>query len=152
MPGKYDTAVETVKKIIKTDKQHDAIYQSVCEMLRKDFSHYTWVGVYVVEGDNLILKAWNGDHATEHTKIKIGEGICGLAADTGKTVVVPDVSKDFRYIMCFAATKSEIVVPIKHGGKVHGEIDIDSDELDAFDTKDEALLEEIAELLGNLYK
>lgn len=144
--------VSETKGLVKDVKDHIKVYQQVCEMLKKDFSHYAWVGIYIVEGDYLALKAWVGDHATEHTRIKVGEGICGLAADTGKTVVVPDVTKDFRYIMCFAATRSEIVVPIKKGKKVYGEIDIDSEELDAFDKKDEGFLEQVAEALAGLYK
>lgn len=144
--------ISETKRLVKEVKDNDRVYQLVCKMLRESFSHYSWVGVYIVEGDYLALKAWVGDHATEHTRIKVGEGICGLAADTGKTVVVPDVSKDFRYIMCFATTRSEIVVPIKKGKKVYGEIDIDSEELDAFDSKDESFLEQVAEALSALYK
>jgi GAF domain-containing protein len=148
---KHKAVIKEVERIVSEGKEHDPIYQEICELLRKGFNHYTWVGIYIVEGDHLILKAWVGDHETEHTKIKVGEGICGLAADTGKTVVVPDVSKDFRYIMCFAATKSEIVVPIKKGNTVYGEIDIDSDELDAFDKDDELLLEEVANVISKIY-
>lgn len=149
---KITTILAETKKLVKDPKDLVAVYKKVCQMLRDGFSHYSWVGIYMVDGDFLSLNAWVGDHATEHTRIKVGEGICGLAADTGKTVVVPDVTKDFRYIMCFAATKSEIVVPIKKGKKVLGEIDIDSDELDAFDSKDEEFLEQVAELLANLGK
>jgi len=144
--------VSETKRLIKDVKDHNKVHQQVCELLRNGFPHYAWVGIYIVEGDYLSLKAWVGDHATEHTRIKVGEGICGLAADTGKTVVVPDVAKDFRYIMCFAATRSEIVVPIKKGKTVYGEIDIDSEELDAFDKKDETFLEQVAEALAGLYK
>ena len=144
--------VEETKRLVKDTKDHNLIYQEVCELLRNNFKHYSWVGIYIVEGDILSLKAWVGEQATEHTRIKVGEGICGLAAETGKTVVVPDVTKDFRYIMCFACTKSEIVVPIKKGKTVYGEIDIDSDEVDSFDTKDENFLEQIAEILSGLYK
>jgi len=148
---KHESTVADVKKILSAEKDHAVIYQKLCELLRAGYSHYSWVGIYVVEGDHLILKAWVGDAETEHTTIKVGEGICGLAADTGKTVVVPDVNKDFRYIMCFAATKSEIVVPIKAGDKVYGEIDIDSDILDAFNSEDEVLLEEIADIISKIY-
>jgi L-methionine (R)-S-oxide reductase len=98
----------------------------------------------------LVLRAWDGPEATEHVRIKIGEGICGLAAKEQFTVVVPDVSKDSRYIACFPNTKSEIVVPIFNNGKVIGEIDIDSDLIDPFDKKDEHFLESIANFLGSL--
>lgn len=152
MSEKAEETIRAIKDYMAKETDHDKIYQEVCDLLRKNFQHYNWTGIYIVEGDNLILKAWQGDAATEHTKIKIGEGICGLAAETGKTVVVPDVTKDFKYIMCFAATMSEIVVPIKAGDEVFGEIDIDSEEIDAFHKDDEQILEEIADILAALYK
>ena len=108
------------------------------------FPQYTWVGVYRVEGEMLVLQAWAGPAATQHTRIPIGGGICGLAARTGTTVNVADVHKDPRYLECFVSTNSEIVVPIPRNGTVVGEIDVDSDELEAFTVRDAALLEALA--------
>ncbi len=116
--------------------------------LNDNIKIYNWVGIYMVEQDNLVLEAWKGPEATEHVKIKIGDGICGLAAKEEFTVVVPDVSKDPRYISCFANTKSEIVVPIFKQGKVIGEIDIDSDFINPFDESDKEFLEHIANFIG----
>jgi len=124
--------------------------QYTVNFLRNRVDKYNWVGIYMVEDDDLVLRAWDGPEATEHVRIKIGEGICGLAAKEQFTVVVPDVSKDSRYIACFPNTKSEIVVPIFNNGKVIGEIDIDSDLIDPFDKKDEHFLESIANFLGSL--
>jgi len=124
--------------------------QYTVNFLRNRVDKYNWVGIYMVEGDDLVLRAWDGPEATEHVRIKIGEGICGLAAKEQFTVVVPDVSKDSRYIACFPNTKSEIVVPIFNNGKIIGEIDIDSDLIDPFDKKDEHFLESIANFLGSL--
>jgi GAF domain-containing protein len=124
--------------------------QYTVNFLRNKVDKYNWVGIYMVEDDDLVLRAWDGPEATEHVRIKIGEGICGLAAKEQFTVVVPDVSKDSRYIACFPNTKSEIVVPIFNNGKVIGEIDIDSDLIDPFDKKDEHFLESIANFLGSL--
>lgn len=120
-------------------------HELVCHQLYETFEHFSWVGIYVVEGDELILSAWSGPEETEHTKIAVGEGICGLAAKTGVTEVVPDVSERPEFIACFPSTRSEIVVPIHApDGKVLGEIDIDSDWLDAFDEQDRAFLEALA--------
>jgi len=124
--------------------------QYTVNFLKNKVDKYNWVGIYMVEDDDLVLRAWDGPEATEHVRIKIGEGICGLAAKEQFTVVVPDVSKDSRYIACFPNTKSEIVVPIFNKGKVIGEIDIDSDLIDPFDKKDEHFLESIANFLGSL--
>ncbi len=127
-------------------------FHSFVETLRRSFDWYNWVGIYLVKGDKLVLEAYAGDAETEHVTIPIGQGICGFAAKAGETVVVPDVSRDPRYLMCFASTRSEIVVPIRGKNGVVGEIDIDSDKLAAFSKSDEKFLEvaarELASYLG----
>lgn len=125
--------------------------QKTVSFLRGNIAHYTWVGVYMLEGDELVLKAWDGPEATQHTRIPIGKGICGLAAREKRTVIVGNVTADPRYLACFPYTKSEIVVPILKGTKVLGEIDIDSDTLNAFAEKDREFLERVAALLGERY-
>jgi len=95
-------------------------------------------------GKDLVLDAWSGAAATEHTRIPIGKGVCGFAAKAGKTEIVSDVSRDPRYLQCFLSTKSEIVVPISNQGTVVGEIDIDSEHLDAFSSLDREFLEAVA--------
>ena len=77
--------------------------------------------------------------------------MCGAAAASGKTEVVADVSKDPRYLACFTSTKSEIVVPIRAGTRVIGEIDIDGRELGAFGPEDQQFLEAVAALLATLW-
>ncbi|MBI2901875.1 MAG: GAF domain-containing protein [Planctomycetes bacterium] len=123
--------------------------QEFCSYLRKTFPHYAWVGIYMIEGgDTLVLKAWDGPEATEHVRIPVGEGICGLAAREERSVVVDDVNKDPRYLQCFLRTRSEIVVPIFAGKKVVGEIDIDGDKPAAYNETDRLFLEWCAARLG----
>jgi GAF domain-containing protein len=143
----YDVAEEAVKQILlKSDVSQ--VLQNVVEYLYKRFDAYSWVGIYLVEGEYLVLGPWKGRQATEHTKISIGDGVCGSAAQSGKTEVVADVSKDHRYLACFVSTRSEIVVPIKKKGVVVGEIDIDSDVSNAFNEPDVVFLEKVADMLG----
>ena len=118
--------------------------EQVVKLLNSAVPSYSWVGIYAVEGSDLALDAWSGPAATEHTRISMGKGVCGFAAKAGRTEIVSDVSKDPRYLQCFLSTKSEIVVPILNGGKVVGEIDIDSDQLDSFSSVDREFLEVVA--------
>ena len=118
-------------------------------ILRERFDRYNCVGVYLVSDDKLVLETYAGDEGTEHTTIPIGQGVCGYAATAGKTVMVPDVSKNPRYLMCFASTRSEIVVPIMGESGIIGEIDIDSNHLSAFSADDEEFLEVAAKELGD---
>jgi putative methionine-R-sulfoxide reductase with GAF domain len=140
----FKSAEKHIKSIIKDSSN---VLQNVVDFLCDNFEHYSWVGIYIIKGNDLVLAPWKGSIATEHTRIPIGKGVCGSAAFTGKTEVVDDVRYDKRYLACFVSTKSEIVVPIKKEGKVVGEIDIDSDKIGAFTIKDKIFLEKIADML-----
>ena len=122
--------------------------EDVVDFLYENFDHYSWVGIYIVKGNDLVLGPWKGKQPTEHTRIPIGKGICGSAAASGKTEIISDVNADDRYLACFVSTKSEIVVPIKKEKKILGEIDIDSDKKDAFTKEDKEFLEKIADMLS----
>jgi L-methionine (R)-S-oxide reductase len=146
----HDASLREIRKIIASEPPQRAAAR-VVEVLHSQFPHYSWVGIYWVRGTDLVLGPWKGPEATQHTRIPIGTGVCGAAALSGKTEIVADVSRDARYLACFASTKSEIVVPIHAGGKVVGEIDIDGKELGAFSRRDQVFLEGVAQLLGPLY-
>lgn len=141
-------ALEAVDRIVNRGGEADDVLRAVVEVLHDRFDYYSWVGLYLVEGDDLVLGPWKGPEATEHVRIPIGHGICGAAAASGTTEIVDDVAADDRYLACFASTRSEIVVPISYGGKVVGEIDVDSDRPAAFDADDRAFLERVALLIS----
>jgi L-methionine (R)-S-oxide reductase len=143
----YDVAEREIKKMIASGK-NPTVLQKVIDYLYENFERYSWVGIYIVKENDLILGPWRGEHATEHTKIPIGKGICGSAAQSGKTELISDVNKDNRYLACFVSTCSEIVVPIKKNKNIVGEIDIDSDMPNAFSKQDAFFLEKIADMLS----
>ena len=132
-----------VESIATSPSKAPEIRQKVVKLLNS-IPTYGWVGIYLARANGLNLDAWSGPAATIHTVIPVGKGICGWAAKTGRTEIVSDVSKDSRYLQCFATTRSEIVVPVIHNGKVVGEIDIDSDELNAHSSVDREFLEAVA--------
>jgi putative methionine-R-sulfoxide reductase with GAF domain len=123
-----------------------AMTQTV-RLLKDAIPYYTWVGIYVLDGDELVLGPFLGK-PSPHTRIPLGNGICGAAATEKATIVVDDVNADARYLACSIETQSEIVVPIMAGAHVLGEIDIDSDRRAAFGADDRALLEPVAALLA----
>lgn len=143
----YNHVEQVIKNLLET--HHTSfVLQDVVDVLYEGFDKYSWVGIYLLKGKELVLGPWRGTHATEHTRIPIGKGICGAAAKSAKTEIVDDVSKDARYLSCFLSTRSEIVVPIKKNRCVVGEIDIDSDRPSAFDTTDALFLEKVADMLS----
>jgi GAF domain-containing protein len=144
----YRTALEAVDRFVNGDSDADDVLRHTVELLSDRFDHYSWIGIYLVEGDDLVLGPWKGPAATEHVRIPIGQGICGAAAATGRTELVDDVTADDRYLVCFPSTRSEIVVPIAYEGRVVGEIDIDSDKPAAFGEDDRVFLERVATLIS----
>jgi GAF domain-containing protein len=144
----YRGALEAVERIVNRETEADEVLRKTVEVLHDRFDHYSWVGIYLVEGDDLVLGPWKGPQATEHVRIPVGQGICGAAAASGRTEVVDDVSADERYLACFPSTRSEIVVPIAYEGKIVGEIDIDSDRSAAFGEADRTFLERVALLIS----
>ena len=149
-PAAHGDALNGLRATLAEAADPSEAAQRVVDILHERFPHYDWVGIYWVDGSDLVLGPWIGPQATEHTRIPIGTGVCGAAAATGQTEIVPDVNADPRYLACFASTRSEIVVPIFGEGEVVGEIDIDGSDLDAFDDTDARFLEEVAALLAPL--
>ena len=151
-PEGHGDALNLVRTAVADAPGPDAGAQRVVDLLHGRYAHYDWVGIYWVDpsGADLVLGPWIGPEATEHVRIPIGVGICGAAAESGRTEIVDDVNADPRYLACFASTRSEIVVPIFADAMVVGEIDIDSSDPAAFDQTDANFLEEIAALLAPL--
>jgi L-methionine (R)-S-oxide reductase len=146
--SRHSGALEAVDRIINLGGDADDVLRQVVSVLHDRFDHYSWVGIYLVEDDELVLGPWEGPQATEHVRIPVGQGICGAAAASGRTEIVDDVNADPRYLACFPSTRSEIVVPISYDARVVGEIDIDSDKPAAFTEEDRTFLERVALLIS----
>jgi GAF domain-containing protein len=142
---KHEGLLTKIATAIERDPAR-AIEEAV-RLLAAEMPAYTWVGIYLLEGDELVLGPFVGK-PSPHTRIPLGRGICGAAATEKATIIVDDVNADPRYLACSIETRSEIVVPILLEGDVLGEIDIDSDRPAAFSEADRALLEKVAALLA----
>lgn len=109
---------------------------------------FNWVGIYVLNGDVLELGPFIGA-PTEHTRIKVGVGVCGTAVARNEDMNVPDVSQAGNYLACSVETASELVVLIRgRDGRILGQIDIDSHTRAAFGPDDEAAVRQVARELG----
>src|SRR3954452_10496928 len=142
----HDATLANIEAVTREERDPGRAMERVVEALKREMPHYTWVGIYVLDGDELVLGPFLGK-PSPHTRIPIGRGICGAAARERQTIIVDDVNADSRYLACSLDTRSEIVVPISSGERVLGEIDIDSDRSAAFGAADKRLLESVASLL-----
>lgn len=140
---KYQPILDAVDGAILRQTSPTATMEAVVRTLQAERPDYTWVGIYLLYGNELVLGPFVG-RPSPHTRIPVGRGICGAAAAEKATIIVDDVNADPRYLACSVETKSEIVVPIILEDTVLGEIDIDSDRAAAFDADDRELLEAVA--------
>src|SRR5690349_17335961 len=138
-----------IDRLASSAKTAEELMAAIVHLLHDKMLKYNWVGFYMLEQSEPMLALGPFEGAmTPHTRIALNQGICGAAASSGKTVVVDDVNSDPRYLACSIETKSEIVVPVFAGGKVVGELDIDSHFPAAFKPEDQELVEYCARVLG----
>ncbi|AST56620.1 GAF sensor protein [Thermoanaerobacterium thermosaccharolyticum] len=143
----FERLLPMVEKASREIDDLDYFYHEVVKILDSNVPYYNWTGFYLMQDGLLQLGPYIGK-PTEHVKIKVGQGICGRAVAENSTIVVDDVTKEENYLACSIETKSEIVVPIRVGDEIIGEIDIDSDEKSAFDDDDRRFLEAVADIVS----
>ena len=142
---RYEALLPQIKAVVEDEPDLIANMANVAAMLHETFGFW-WTGFYRVEGAELVLGPFQGPMAC--TRIRKGRGVCGTAWLKEATQVVPDVDKFPGHIACSSASRSEIVVPIFHEGKVIAVLDIDSERLNTFDETDRQNLEQIVKMLS----
>ena len=125
------------------------LLRTAAEKIQTAGSPYTSVYMYMLDGDELVLEAYAG-RDTDHTRIPVGKGVCGTAVATGQDQNVPDVRAVENYIACNTWTRSELVVLIRRGDRILGQIDVDSDDPDPFTPTEEAEVRRVADALAVL--
>lgn len=142
--NKYSVLYEQIKSL--TDGEDDLIANmaNISSMIHQTFVFW-WTGFYRVSGAELVLGPFQGPLAC--SRIPFGRGVCGTAWKEAATVIVPDVDAFPGHIACSSASRSEIVVPVFYDEKVIAVLDIDSAELNTFDSVDKEWLEKICSLL-----
>lgn len=131
------------------DASREALLTMACEKIRAAGAPYTSVYAYMLHGNELVLEAYAG-RDTDHTRIPVGKGVCGTAVSTGQDQNVPDVGAIGNYLACNIYTKSELVVLIRRGQTILGQIDIDSDVPAGFGDTEHAAVKEVADALAVL--
>ena len=126
-----------------------ALLQYAAEHIKGAGEPYTGVYLYMMQSGELILEAHAG-RVTDHTRIAVGQGVCGTAVATGEDQNVPDVRAIGNYLACNLETRSELVVLIRRGDEILGQIDIDSDTVDPFTSAEHAEVKRVADALAVL--
>jgi L-methionine (R)-S-oxide reductase len=145
-----DEIVNLVEKIADSNATSDEVLREAVRILKQERDYYNWVGIYLLEGDTLVLHNYIGK-PTDHTRIPVGQGVCGTAVAQRANQIVGDVTKLDNYLACSLETRAEIVVLIRRGSEIFGQIDIDSDSENAFTEEDESLLSRVADSLARRF-
>ncbi|ALJ22759.1 histidine kinase [Lactobacillus gallinarum] len=142
---KYELLVEQAKALVAGESDWIANTANLYALLFNSLNNVNFAGVYRFENGELILGPFQGMPACVH--IQMGKGVCGTAAQTEKTQIVPNVHEFQGHIACDSASNSEIVVPIFKDDQLWGVFDFDSTKLDNFDETDKKYLTEIANVI-----
>jgi GAF domain-containing protein len=145
-PGKI---VRALRAAHLHDASREELLYLACDRLRGLGAPYTSVYAYMLHGEELVLEAFAG-RETEHTRIPVGTGVCGTAVATGEDQNVADVGTIGNYLACNLETRSELVVLIRRGPSILGQLDVDSDVPAGFTERHHRVVKEIADALAVL--
>ena len=144
-----DRIIAALRGAFARDAGRVELLRVAADRMRAAGPPYTSVYLYMLHGDELVLEAFSG-RDTEHTRIAVGNGVCGTAVATGRDQNIGDVRSIENNIACNLWTKSELVVLIRRGALILGQIDVDSDEADPFSPEEEAEVRRVADALAVL--
>ncbi len=138
-----------VEALVASDAPDEEVLDAVVRLVHDEHPRWDWSGIYLLVDGTLVVGPFAGsDEPPEHSRIEVGDGVCGTAVAEDRNQLVEDVRELDNYLACSLSTRSELVVLIRDGGKIVGQFDIDSDERAAFTREDESLLEELAHLIS----
>lgn len=136
----YRSLLPQIRALTEGEPNRVANLANITAALKQQFG-WLWVGFYLVSDGELVVGPFQGPVAC--TRISKGRGVCGASWKEARTLIVPDIEAFPGHIACSSLSRSEIVVPVFGGGEVVGVLDIDSEELNAFDEEDRRWLEEL---------
>lgn len=138
-----------VEALVASDAPDDEVLEEVVRLVHEAHPRWDWSGIYLLVDGTLVVGPFAGsEEPPEHSRIPVGDGVCGTAVAQDRNQLVDDVRELDNYLACSLSTRSELVVLIREDGRIVGQFDIDSDERGAFTQEDEALLEELATVVA----
>ena len=144
--GLHEDLRSEAEDLVASDASDEEVLNEVVRRVHEAHAVWDWSGIYLLVGDTLVLGPRTAP--VDHSRIGIGEGVCGTAVSENRNQVVEDVREVENYLACSIHTRSELVVLIRDQGTIVGEFDIDSDTVGAFTQEDEALLHEMGLLIS----
>jgi GAF domain-containing protein len=141
----YDLLLKQLPHVLEGEKNAITNLANFSALLFNSMENVNWVGFYLYDGNELVLGPFQGKPAC--VRLQLGKGVCGTSFQNNETLVVANVDEFPGHIACDAESKSEIVIPLEHNGKLYGVLDIDSPIYNRFDSDDRTNLEELVNSL-----
>lgn len=129
----------------------DDLLTAAVEGLSRLNPKFHWTGIYELFSDDMLRLGPFVGSPTDHVFIGVGNGVCGTAVAERRNLNIPDVRRIDNYLACSVETRSELVVLIRSGERIHAQIDIDSHEVNAFDDAAVADVQRVADWLARAY-
>jgi L-methionine (R)-S-oxide reductase len=133
-PALYEELVQQARALLAGERDSTANAANLAALVFHSLPDLNWAGFYWLKGGELVLGPFQGKPAC--VRIALGKGVCGTAARDARTLVVPDVNAFAGHIACDSASRSELVVPVAHRGRVIGVLDLDSPRAARFTDED----------------
>jgi L-methionine (R)-S-oxide reductase len=127
------------------------LLEAAVQGLHESDARFHWTGIYELFDDGVLRLGPFVGAPTDHVFIGVGNGVCGTAVAERRNQNVPDVREITNYLACSTETRSELVVLIREGEKIFGQIDIDSHQVAAFDEAAVRAVERLADRLARSY-
>ncbi len=146
---KPEPIVRALRSAFAREATREELLKLAAKSIREAGAPYTSVYLYMLHGDELVLEAYEG-RDTPHVRIPVGKGLCGRAVAERRDINAPDVNAAPGYLACNLETKSELVVLIRRGEEILGQIDIDSDVAAGFSEAEHRAVKQVADALAVL--
>ena len=144
--------LEQLETLMRQGAEFDALLDAAVRGLHESNPRFQWTGVYELFPDNMLRLGPFVGPPTDHVFIGVGQGVCGTAVAERRNMNIPDVRNLSNYLACSTTTRSELVVLIRSGEFIHAQIDIDSDQVAAFDDDAMAGVQRVADWLAGAYR
>jgi L-methionine (R)-S-oxide reductase len=147
-----DELLAHLGELCESGADFDRLLETAVQELSRMDPRFHWTGIYELFSDNVLRLGPYVGSPTDHVFIGVGNGVCGTAVAEKRNLNIPDVREISNYLACSAETRSELVVLIRSGERIHAQIDIDSHQVGAFNDDAVAMVQRVADWLAKAYE
>ena len=147
-----ETLITCLDALVDAGASFESVLETAVKGVHQLNTRFDWTGIYELFPDNVLRLGPFVGSPTDHVFIGVGTGVCGTAVAEKRNMNIADVRKIANYLACSTETRSELVILIRSGERIHAQIDIDSHQVGAFDDPVVAGVQQVADWLAERYR